>query len=98
MYPQEVCRIRKPACAGNGCAIFPAFEAARIEKKIRYPAADDLFRGSLERGKPKWAFQRSRRLSRQLTRKGTRSWWLVVPFSMALRRISTLLAAISSAG
>ena len=23
MYPQGVCRIRKPACAGNGCAIFP---------------------------------------------------------------------------
>ena len=51
MYPQGVCRIRKPACAGNVCAILPAFEAARIEKKIRYPAADDLFRGSLERGK-----------------------------------------------
>ena len=50
MYPQGVCRIRKPACAGNGCAIFPAFEPARIEKKIRYPAADDLFRGS-KRGK-----------------------------------------------
>ncbi len=47
MYPQGVCRIRKPACAGNGCAIFPTFEAARIGKKIRYPAADDLFRGSL---------------------------------------------------
>ena len=47
MYPQGVCRIRKPACAGNGCAIFPAFEPARIGKKIRYPAADDLFRGSL---------------------------------------------------
>ena len=46
MYPQGVCRIRKPACAGNGCAIFPTFEAARIGKKIRYPAADDLFRGS----------------------------------------------------
>ena len=47
MYPQGVCRIRKPACAGNGCAIFPTFEAARIGKKIRHPAADDLFRGSL---------------------------------------------------
>ena len=30
-----------------GCGIFPTFEAARIGKKIRYPAADDLFRGSL---------------------------------------------------
>ena len=33
MYPQGVCRIRKPACAGNGCAIFPAFEAARIGER-----------------------------------------------------------------
>ena len=47
MYPQGVCRIRKPACAGNGCVIFPTFEPARIGKKIRYPAADDLFRVSL---------------------------------------------------
>ena len=47
MYPQGVCRIRKPACAGNGCTIFPAFEAARIEEKIRCSAEDDLFRGSL---------------------------------------------------
>ena len=23
VYPQGVCRIRKPACASNGCAIFP---------------------------------------------------------------------------
>ena len=30
-----------------GCDIFPTFEAARIGKKIRCPAADDLFRGSL---------------------------------------------------
>ena len=35
MYPQGVCRIRKPACAGNGCAIFPAFGTARMGKKIR---------------------------------------------------------------
>ena len=49
VYPQGVCRIRKPACAGNGCAIFPTFEAARIGKKIRYPAADDLFRVSIDR-------------------------------------------------
>ena len=26
MYPQGVCRIRKPAHAGNGCAIFPVFD------------------------------------------------------------------------
>ena len=28
--------------------VFPAFETARMEKKIRCPAADDLFRDSLE--------------------------------------------------
>ena len=28
MYPQGVCRIRKPAYAGNGCAIFPIFHPA----------------------------------------------------------------------
>ena len=47
MYPQGVCRIRKPAYAGNGCAIFPAFDTAQLGKKIRCSAADDLFRGSL---------------------------------------------------
>ena len=41
VYPQGVCRIRKPAYAGNGCAIFPAFEAARIEEKIRCSADGD---------------------------------------------------------
>ena len=35
MYPQGVCRIRKPACAGNGCAIFPIFQTAGWEQKIR---------------------------------------------------------------
>ena len=49
MYPQGVCRIRKPACAGNGCAIFPIFQTADWGQKIRYPAADDLFRVSLDR-------------------------------------------------
>ena len=47
MHPQGVCRIRKPACAGNGCAIFPVFQTADWGQKIRYPAADDLFRVSL---------------------------------------------------
>ena len=47
MYPQGVCRIRKPACAGNGCAIFPIFQTADWEQKIRRSAADDLFRVSL---------------------------------------------------
>ena len=47
MYPQGVCRIRKPAYADNGCAIFRAFETARIEEKIRCSAEDDLFRDSL---------------------------------------------------
>ena len=46
MYPQGVCRIRKPAPAGNGCAIFPAFGTARIGKKIRCSAEADLFRVS----------------------------------------------------
>ena len=41
MYPQGVCRIRKPAYAGNGCAIFPAFETAQLEKKTRCSAEDD---------------------------------------------------------
>ena len=49
MYPQGVCRIRKPASAGNGCAIFPAFDAEERAEKIRSSAADDLFRGSLEK-------------------------------------------------
>ena len=46
MYPQGVCRIRKPAYAGNGCAIFPVFQTADWGQKIRCPAADDLFRVS----------------------------------------------------
>ena len=50
MYPQGACRIRKPACAGNGCAIFPTFGTARIEKKIRCSAEGDLFRVSLGLG------------------------------------------------
>ena len=35
MYPQGVCRIRKPAYADNGCAIFPAFGAEEWAEKIR---------------------------------------------------------------
>ena len=35
MYPQGVCRIREPACAGNGCAIFPVFDTEEWAKKIR---------------------------------------------------------------
>ena len=35
MYPQGVCRIRKPACAGNGYAIFPVFDTEEWAKKIR---------------------------------------------------------------
>ena len=34
MRPQEVCRIRKPAC---GCGIFPTFETARIGKNATQP-------------------------------------------------------------
>ena len=47
MYPQGVCRIRKPACAGNGCAIFPIFRTEGWEQKICCSAAADLFRVSL---------------------------------------------------
>ena len=35
MYPQGVCRIRKPAHAGNGCAIFPVFDTEEWAEKIR---------------------------------------------------------------
>ena len=35
MYPRGVCRIRKPAYAGNGCAIFPAFDTEEWTEKIR---------------------------------------------------------------
>lgn len=51
MYPQGVCRIRKPAYAGNGCAIFPAFETAQLGKKIRCSAEDDLVRVSQDNKK-----------------------------------------------
>ena len=33
MYPQGVCRIRKPAYAGNGCAIFLVFQTKKWGKK-----------------------------------------------------------------
>ena len=46
VYPQGVCRIRKPAFAGNGYAIFPTFEAAQLAEKIRCSAEGDLFRVS----------------------------------------------------
>ena len=35
MYPQGVCRIRKPTCVGNGCAIFPVFGTEEWAEKIR---------------------------------------------------------------
>ena len=35
MYPQGVCRIHKPAYAGNGCAIFPVFDTEEWAEKIR---------------------------------------------------------------
>ena len=63
MYSQGVCRIRKPACAGNGCAIFPIFQTADWGQKIRRSAADDLFRVS---GPFSWdILQLSFRLSQQ---------------------------------
>ena len=33
MYPQGVCRIRKPAYAGNGCAIFLVFQTEEVGLK-----------------------------------------------------------------
>jgi hypothetical protein len=48
VYPQGVCRIRKSACADNGCAIFPAFGTAQLGKKIRCSAEGDLFTDSLK--------------------------------------------------
>ena len=33
MYPQGVCRIRKPAYAGNGCAIFLVFQTEEVGQK-----------------------------------------------------------------
>ena len=47
VYPQGVCRIRKSACADNGCAIFPAFGTTQLGKKIGCSAEGDLFMDSL---------------------------------------------------
>ena len=33
MYPQGVYRIRKPAYAGNGCAIFLVFQTEEVGQK-----------------------------------------------------------------
>ena len=55
MYPQGVCRIRSQPALAYGCGIFPTFEAARIGKKIRCPAADDLFRASLNSMDVPWS-------------------------------------------
>ena len=35
VYPQGVCRIRKPTYVGNGCAIFPVFDTEEWAEKIR---------------------------------------------------------------
>ena len=35
VYPRGVCRIRKPAYAGNGCAIFPVSDTEEWAEKIR---------------------------------------------------------------
>ena len=44
MYPQGVCRIRKPACAGNGCAIFLVFQTEEVGQKRRLRLADAIVR------------------------------------------------------
>ena len=35
MYPQGVCRIRKPTYVVNGYAIFPVFDTEEWAEKIR---------------------------------------------------------------
>ena len=50
MYPQGVCRIRKPACAGNGCAIFPGLETAELAQKIRCDPQTQLRGAALKCG------------------------------------------------
>ena len=35
LYPQGVCRIRKPAYAGNGCAIFLVFHTELQLKSLK---------------------------------------------------------------
>ena len=52
MYPQGVCRIRKPAYAGNGCAIFRAFQTAELAEKIRRSAQTQLCGVALEKTGP----------------------------------------------
>ena len=52
MYPQGVCRIRKPAYAGNGCAIFLVFQTEDVGQKSRLRLADTIARCCLKmRGK-----------------------------------------------
>ena len=48
MYPQGVCRIRKPACAGNGCAIFPIFGTAEVEQKDGWDSQTQLCGAALD--------------------------------------------------
>ena len=42
MYPQGVCRIRKPAYAGNGCAIFLVFQTEEGGQKDGYGSQTQL--------------------------------------------------------
>ena len=52
MYPQGVCRIRKPAYAGNDCAIFPVFDTEEgdlirvsffTQQSMKAPSANEVF-------------------------------------------------------
>lgn len=60
-----VCRIHKPACAGNGCAIFLVFQTADWGQKIRCPASRtfDLNQSFLRHIPPK------------RIRKNVQNWW-----------------------
>ena len=63
MYPQA-CRTRKPACAGNGCAIFPIFKPQHGSKRSAARPRTILFRVSLERAYRKTAVVRTDSVSR----------------------------------
>ena len=50
MYPQGVCRIRKPAYAGNGCAIFLVFQTEEVGQRLADTIARCCLRAYLKIG------------------------------------------------